>query len=40
MIPPKVKKHKELKPEELRWKCDPEIFELPQQAILNQLKEY
>jgi ATP-dependent Lon protease len=43
MIPPKVKKHKELKPEELRWKCDPEIFEFtstsdiePIEGILGQ----
>jgi ATP-dependent Lon protease len=43
MIPPKAKKHKELKPEELRWKCDPEIFEFtstsdiqPIQGILGQ----
>ena len=43
MIPPKAKKHKELKPEELRWKCDPEIFEFtstsdiePIEGILGQ----
>ncbi len=43
MIPPKVKKHKELKPEELRWKCNPEIFEFtstsdiePIEGILGQ----
>jgi predicted ATP-dependent protease len=43
MIPQKVKKHKELKPEELRWKCDPEIFEFtstsdiePIEGILGQ----
>ena len=43
MIPPKVKKHIELKPEELRWKCDPEIFEFtstsdiePIEGILGQ----
>jgi hypothetical protein len=27
MASPKPLKHKELKPEELRWKCDPNIFE-------------
>ena len=26
MAAPKPPKHKELKPEELRWKCDPNIF--------------
>jgi len=43
MIPPKPNKHKELKPEELRWKCDPEIFEFtstsdiePIEGILGQ----
>ena len=43
MIPPKAKKHKELKPDELRWKCDPEIFEFastsdiePIEGILGQ----
>ncbi len=43
MIPQKAKKHKELKPEELRWKCDPEIFEFtstsdiePIEGILGQ----
>lgn len=43
MIPPKAKKHKELKPEELRWKCDPEILEFtstsdiePIEGILGQ----
>lgn len=43
MIPLKAKKHKELKPEELRWKCDPEIFEFtstsdiePIEGILGQ----
>ncbi len=43
MIPPKIKKHKELKPEELRWKCDSNIFEFtstsdiePIEGILGQ----
>jgi hypothetical protein len=27
MATPKTLKHKELKPEELRWKCNPEIFD-------------
>ena len=43
MIPPKIKKHKELKPEELRWKCDSDIFEFtstsdiePIEGILGQ----
>jgi lon-related putative ATP-dependent protease len=43
MIPPKPKKHKELKPEELRWKCDPNIFKFestedidPMEGILGQ----
>ncbi|MCH6575381.1 MAG: AAA family ATPase, partial [Bacteroidetes bacterium] len=43
MIPPKTKKHKELKPEELRWKCDSDIFEFtstsdiePIEGILGQ----
>ena len=26
MNSPKPKKHKELKPQDLRWKCDPDIF--------------
>lgn len=43
MNPPKAKKHKELKPEDLRWKCDPNIFEFtstsdiePIEGILGQ----
>ncbi len=27
MANPKAPAHRELKPEELRWKCNPEIFE-------------
>jgi len=43
MNTPKVKKPKELKPEDLRWKCDPDIFEFsstsdiePIEGILGQ----
>jgi ATP-dependent Lon protease len=43
MNAPKAKKHKELKPEELRWKCDPDVFEFtstsdiePIEGILGQ----
>ena len=43
MASQKPTKHKELKPEELRWKCDPEIFEFestedidPIEGILGQ----
>jgi ATP-dependent Lon protease len=43
MNPVRAKKHKELKPEELRWKCDPDVFEFastsdiePIEGILGQ----
>ena len=43
MAYPKAPKHKELSPEDLRWKCDPEIFEFdstedlkPIEGILGQ----
>ena len=43
MNPPKPKKHKELKPQELRWKCDPDVFKFtstsdiePIEGILGQ----
>ena len=43
MNPPKAKKHKELKPQDLRWKCDPDVFQFtstsdiePIEGILGQ----
>jgi ATP-dependent Lon protease len=43
MNPVRAKKHKELKPEDLRWKCDPDVFEFastsdiePIEGILGQ----
>ena len=43
MTYPKPKRHQKLKPEELRWKCDPNIFEFastgdiePIEGILGQ----
>jgi len=43
MNSPKPKKHKELKPQDLRWKCDPDVFQFtstsdiePIEGILGQ----
>jgi len=43
MNPPKARKHKELKPQDLRWKCDPDVFQFtstsdiePIEGILGQ----
>ena len=43
MNPVRAKKHKELKPQDLRWKCDPDVFEFastsdiePIEGILGQ----
>ena len=43
MNPSKAKKHKELKPQDLRWKCDPDVFQFtstsdiePIEGILGQ----
>ncbi len=35
---PKISKHKELSPEELRWKCDPEIFEVASTEYLEPIE--
>jgi len=38
MAAQKLTKHKELKPEELRWKCDPNIFEFESTEDLNPIE--
>lgn len=38
MATPKTLKHKELKPEELRWKCDPEIFDFESTKNLDPIE--
>ena len=38
MTYPKPKKHKQLKPEELRWKCDPDIFEIASTSDIEPIE--
>ena len=38
MNPPKAKKHAELKPEDLRWKCDPDIFEFSSTSDIEPIE--